>query len=320
MIGSGNALCLNLLGVHDGFNLLLAALNAIKGKPLSIDLCTVTQLEPSCTSSPSNTTPKYKRWFSFLSQAVGMMADVDINTEALRMIGDTRFILGFIHGVVVHKQSAVYLDVLNPEMDLKKMTESLLSHELSHGSNDDIEEKKLHPIEEGIPPLQHGNITDQLPNDLPMLPLDLKTYTKKNDSVTLKGWYRLQHPITSLYAGKFPYVSRGLLQFPFATGGDNKIDLALHLRTTRLNLIKGFLDAETGQLVYHPSMAYIKVDAFRVTPILAETKKEQKRKDRVITIDGERAPYEPIQVESHPKLLTVLSLHGKFITEFLAKA
>lgn len=35
---------------------------------------------------------------SFMSQTVGLMADVDIETEHLRWMGDLRFIWGFLRG------------------------------------------------------------------------------------------------------------------------------------------------------------------------------------------------------------------------------
>lgn len=39
-----------------------------------------------------------KRTISFMSQAMGLMADLDIGTEHLRWMGDSRFIVGLIRG------------------------------------------------------------------------------------------------------------------------------------------------------------------------------------------------------------------------------
>lgn len=39
-----------------------------------------------------------KRYFSFLSQAVGLMADLDLGTEHLRWMGSNRFVYGFLRG------------------------------------------------------------------------------------------------------------------------------------------------------------------------------------------------------------------------------
>jgi sphingosine kinase len=39
-----------------------------------------------------------KRTISFMSQALGLMADLDIGTEHLRWMGDARFMVGFLRG------------------------------------------------------------------------------------------------------------------------------------------------------------------------------------------------------------------------------
>jgi sphingosine kinase len=58
--------------------------NALAGRPMKADLFSVTM--------DSN------RVYSFMSQAMGLMAEVDIGTEHLRWMGDTRFFLGFLKG------------------------------------------------------------------------------------------------------------------------------------------------------------------------------------------------------------------------------
>ena len=39
-----------------------------------------------------------KRSISFMSQSLGLMADLDIGTENLRWMGDARFVFGFVKG------------------------------------------------------------------------------------------------------------------------------------------------------------------------------------------------------------------------------
>lgn len=41
---------------------------------------------------------KDRRVFSFMSQCIGLMADLDLGTEHLRWMGDTRFAVGFLRG------------------------------------------------------------------------------------------------------------------------------------------------------------------------------------------------------------------------------
>jgi sphingosine kinase len=39
-----------------------------------------------------------KHYLSFLTQASGLMADLDLGTEHLRWMGDGRFIIGYLQG------------------------------------------------------------------------------------------------------------------------------------------------------------------------------------------------------------------------------
>ncbi len=84
--GSGNALSCNLYGSHHPT---LAALAIVKGVPTSMDLMSVTQGDT--------------RTLSFLSQAYGVMADIDIKTEHLRWMGEARFTIGFLQLVLKKK-------------------------------------------------------------------------------------------------------------------------------------------------------------------------------------------------------------------------
>jgi len=54
------------------------------GQPMKVDLFSFTQ--------------DHKRSISFMSQSLGLMADLDIGTENLRWMGDTRFMVGLLRG------------------------------------------------------------------------------------------------------------------------------------------------------------------------------------------------------------------------------
>jgi sphingosine kinase len=107
--GSACAACTNLFGPKDTFNVPLATLNAIKGQPMAIDLQSVVLL------------PSQERRVSFLSVALGLMVDLDIGTENLRWMGDSRFIYGYLRGVMQSKscKALIKLDVV--EADKEKM-------------------------------------------------------------------------------------------------------------------------------------------------------------------------------------------------------
>ncbi|WVQ82967.1 hypothetical protein IAT38_005103 [Cryptococcus sp. DSM 104549] len=107
--GSACAVSINLMGVKDTFNIPLACLNIIKGRSMPIDLCSVLML-------PSNT-----RRFSFLSQAIGLMVDLDIGTENLRWMGDTRFVVGFLKGITQNKGNSCRVKLKVVEDDKVEM-------------------------------------------------------------------------------------------------------------------------------------------------------------------------------------------------------
>nr|ODN99905.1 D-erythro-sphingosine kinase [Cryptococcus depauperatus CBS 7855] len=149
--GSANAVCINLFGVKDTFNIPLASLNIIKGHHLPIDLCSVLLL-------PSNT-----RRFSFLAQAIGLMVDLDIGTENLRWMGDTRFLVGFLKGMVTNRSAKCRL-MLQVEEDDK--------YEMVKKARERVQERRgklvggggVDPLVEGAQSLdQHVNGNGSLP-------------------------------------------------------------------------------------------------------------------------------------------------------------
>ncbi|CAO1629283.1 unnamed protein product [Sympodiomycopsis kandeliae] len=372
--GSGNGLCVNLLGPEQGFNLALASLNAIKGRPLSLDVCVVTQprasgrgkdaARPTRQGKRSDTTSTsangvappadlavgadadptpltsapelpYEQYYSFLSQAIGLMADIDLGTEHLRALGDTRFVLGFIQGVISNTMCSVDIDVKlgvkgskNKEemrskvIDFNKKGQwdtSLRTQDQKLGSEDQDTSSS------GMPPLRHGPVTDPLQSSDgngsesdpklslhdPSWPYSVVANATDPDTDS-SVWARIDAPISALYAGKIPFVGRDLMQFPFALPGDGTIDIALLLHGGgRAGKLRAINDAETGSVVYDKSMAYLKVEAYRVTPKLAAGDARLK-KGGLVSIDGEHRPYAPFQAEVSPQQATTLSLFGRF--------
>ena len=124
---------------------------------------------------------------------------------------------------------------------------------------------------------------------------------------------RIQEPIASLYGGKLPYVSRDMMQFPFALPNDGTIDVAMILHAGgRAAKVPENGYAESGQIVYQKAMTYLKVEAIRVTPRRKEGDKKLKM-GGLISIDGEKVPYAPFQVEvAHGLQYSALSLYGRF--------
>ena len=162
--GSGNALSCNIYGSHYPT---LAALAIVKGVPTPLDLMSVTQGDT--------------RILSFLSQAYGVMADIDIKTEHLRWMGETRFTVGFLQ--LVLKKKTYPCDIaFKVEIDGK---ENIRAHYRNHlegasqpnpdgnGAVDGLSEATVDSSEDqGLPPLKYGTPEDKLPEGWEVLPYE----------------------------------------------------------------------------------------------------------------------------------------------------
>lgn len=101
--GSGNGMCANLYGTSRPS---AAALAIVKARRVPIDLASVTfaPFEEAAKDgavadsqgSPQQQQQQPLRVLSFLSQALGIVADSDLGTEDMRWLGQPRFLIGFL--------------------------------------------------------------------------------------------------------------------------------------------------------------------------------------------------------------------------------
>lgn len=235
--GSANGFSMALLGLKEGLDVGCAVLNAIKGKKMKIDLCSFRQND--------------KKSISFLTQTVGLIADLDLGTEGLRWMGDTRFVVGFIWEVMQNKGYGIKLEIKTSVRDKAELVKSFKSRNESSTSSDDAEET----------------------------------------------WITIDKPVGYMYAGKIPYVSKDLMQFPLALCDDGYIDVVVQDRISRLAFLKAMDGSEQGKQYWISSQHYYKARAYRLTPHGSEGH---------CSIDGERFPHVPFEVEVLPRLGTTL--------------
>lgn len=166
--GSGNALACNVFGTHRPS---LAALAIVKGVATPLDLISITQGD--------------RRILSFLSQALGIMAEADLGTEHLRWMGEHRFTYGVIMRILKKKIYPCDLwakvDIDHKDgvrdhyrrerentsvLELDKMTASLGSATQAGGGQSsvaDSDEATGNDDATGLPPLKYGTVNDKLP-------------------------------------------------------------------------------------------------------------------------------------------------------------
>lgn len=221
--GSGNAMSCNLYGTHRPGP---AALAIVKGVPTPLDLVSVTHGD--------------RRTISFLSQALGTIAECDLGTEHLRWMGASRFTYGFLRLVMQKKtypcDIAVKVEIEDKD-DVKEhyrrqvavaLTTTTGSVEsCSDGSSRDQsrdrvgqqqqqpgcgEEQQSHGASPasssvdgdsgpGLPPLKYGTVLDKLPD----------------------GWETVQYDkLGNFYCGnvsKLPFSPLNVSPLPFLTPG-----------------------------------------------------------------------------------------------------
>ncbi|CAE6433423.1 unnamed protein product [Rhizoctonia solani] len=261
--GSGNALSISLFGPEDGFDVAVAALNAIKGRRMPYDLCSFTQDGETSVS--------------FLSQAIGLMADLDLGTENLRWMGDARFVAGFLRGVVSNKPCAMTLSIKMANNDKAQMVETLHKFKADPKSATEPTSPVTEDQEYGISPR-----FDQ-------------------EDVNGPGWFTFDKPVLYVYSGTMPYVSRDLMAFPVALPSDGMVDITVQELVPRPLMVKMISGGETGEQFWLPTQHYFKAEAYRLRPHASSGH---------LSIDGERFPYKEFHVETLKGLGTTLSMTG----------
>ena len=301
--GSGNAMSWNLNGTGSTS---MAALCVVKGLRTPFDLASVTQGE--------------KRTISFLSQAVGVVAESDLGTDNIRWMGAARFTYGFfvrLLGKTVYPCDIAVKTCIASKLDIKTHYAAELS----------TKRRKLPPSESAstaLPPLQHGSILDPLPRAAPEGPF--------TDQWSLTPYRNLGN----FYAGNMTIMAESAPFFPASLPHDGLLDLVtIPGDISRLKAISLLLSVEKGTFFDTDVANFRKVAAYRVVPkfgrwregtaVAVKTSRAGKvlkalgisggsggagRDGGFISIDGEKMPFEPFQVEVHKGLGTTLSRSG----------
>ncbi|KAJ7632665.1 ATP-NAD kinase-like domain-containing protein [Roridomyces roridus] len=246
--GTGNALSLNLLGMderpflqtkmqkeltgmQDGFDVSAAALNVVKGLPMNVDLFSLTQV---CIIISFHVKPMDfkggKRTISFMSQGMGLIADLDIGTEHLRWMGEIRFTVGLVKGLIQFKPCPVQLSyrAVDSETDKDKMYDMMQKRRGNDKKGDDavLPQTSAETDDTSLPPLKYS-------------------FDRQKGAI----------------------CSRDYMAFPVSLADDGLIDIVAHRVSSRANLLAGFGEAPKGVMYWDPSQSYIKAHAYRVKPL-----------------------------------------------------
>ncbi|KIW12836.1 hypothetical protein PV08_08023 [Exophiala spinifera] len=306
--GTGNAMSWNLTGTGEPST---AALGIVKGIRTPMDLASVTQGST--------------RTLSFLSQSLGIVAESDLGTENIRWMGDARFTYGFLVRLI---GKTVYPIELAVKTEIEEK-DDIRRHYAEHMaaarrrnqagialSRDDLDGPLDTSTGLGLPPLKYGTVDDPLPG-------------------SDEGWT----PMTSypnmgnFYCGNMAMMAADAPFFSASLPCDGLLDLITIdgdiPRTTAVGLM---LSVPKGTLFDQECVRYRKVSAIRVVPKfgnMAKRSENEARQNKMgqlldrmgvsgngrnasrdggyFSVDGEKLPFQPFQVEIHKGLGTVLS-------------
>lgn len=294
--GTGNAMSLNLNGTDSPS---WAALAIVKGVPTSLDLVAITQGD--------------QKYFSFLSQAVGIVAESDLGTESLRWMGPLRFTWGFLVRILGQSIYPAEISIATETEDKHEIRQlhrqAMEEHAaasakgLASPSDTDLSE---HDSDSQLPPLRYGTVRDPVP----------------------ANFTTADHPhLGNFYTGNMPIMSPGVLFFPASLPADGLADLiTIPGNVSRFVALRMLTSVEDGTIINFPEVDYRKVTGYRIVPRMAPAIPKGKGKLRwkigkwlagasrqkqgLIAVDGESVPFEPFQAEVQKGLATVLSRSG----------
>ncbi|KAI0489922.1 sphingoid long chain base kinase-like protein [Xylaria cf. heliscus] len=277
--GSGNAMSCNLNGSYAPGP---SALAVIKGIRTSVDLMSVTQGS--------------QRTLSFLSQSVGIVAECDLGTENLRWLGAKRFDVGIAQRIFSKKvypcDIAIKVEIEGKDQikahyrrirDRQPQSHKEEGGESAAGASSSTSD--IQPdAGEGLPPLRFGTVKDPLPEDWQLASCD---------------------KLGNFYCGNMAWMAPNANFFPAACINDGLMDVIINDGDiSPLKYIDLMTSVEANKHFDKQLLSYQKAVAYRFTP--------RDQADGYISIDGERVPFEPFQVEIHPGLGTVISKNARY--------
>lgn len=264
--GTGNAMSLNLNGTDSAS---MAALCIVKGIRTPLDLISITQGD--------------RRTLSFLSQSVGIVAEIDCGTDHLRWMGSARFTYGFlarILGKTVYPcDLAVKIDIPN-KAQIKEHYRREITDPAPLSERRPQQPSTKEP--QGLPPLKYGTISSPMPSTFTPIPAS---------------------NLGNFFAGNMALMAPDTNFFPATLPSDGHLDLVtIAGDISRHSAIATFLAIENGHFFDMPHVNYRKISGYRIVP--------KAGRESYISIDGERVPFEGYQAEVHRGLGTVLSRSG----------
>lgn len=216
-----------------------------------------------------------KRTLSFLSQSLGIVAESDLGTDNIRWMGEARFTYGFLvrlMGKTIYPIEVAVKEEITDKQSIKK----------HYAQRRKTGPPPLNETEGGLPALKYGTINDPLPD----------------------GWQMVAYPkMGNFYSGNMSFMAPDAPFFPSALPSDGLLDLfCIDGDIPRRKSIELLMSMPKGTFFDQKVVKCTKITAMRVIP-----KYGNQANKGCFSVDGEKYPFEPFQVEVHQSLGTVLS-------------
>ena len=273
--GSGNALassiCYLAKEAYIGLNTECFAMHmgflSSKYDILPMDLVAVDTTPHRKDESVSN------RVYSFLGIEWAIIADVDYESEKYRFLGGFRFVVGALKRILNLKTYRGRLSFLpSSGTYTPKGALNIIQHPVN---NNEIAVENLDATKPSV-----------------------KYLTPLNQPVP-SNWMVIEETFVLVLIVQKPLIAQDFIAWPDCKL-ENKEMLLIFVKAgiTKFQLMKLFLESETGNYLNHELVESVRVKAFRIEPL---------QENSYIMVDGENVPYGPIQGEILDPMLNCIA-------------
>lgn len=228
-----------------------------------------------------------QRTFMTLLQSWGLVADLDIESERFRSIGETRFILGSIKAVLQRRLYQGKVHFLPEEENTPAAANGgatsaaeVKNSEKSESSSKDLKDEEERTTTEE----EHQELVAPPTNLLPPLSEPVPS-----------SWTTIEGNFVGFTTIMCSFFGHGFLANGDMKLGSGLIELDYCMEDmSRWGMMALMLSGETGNFRRRSDMNIVKTKAYRVEPSPSTP--------GIITIDGEVIDYAPHQLQIHPGL------------------
>lgn len=254
--GSGNGLAKSILfECGETYSTKVATFVAITGVPSYLDISTAT------TTSESHV--------SFLALSWGMIADVDINSESMRWMGEARFTVSGISRVISKKLYRGRLSMLLAKPTSTSIGDTATGGKSSSSTGSEAQEGAAELVK--LPPL-----TESLDA---CVAEDPSSWLVLEDDFVMVWVVQTSHASATMHTGPGVTLNDGIFTVTLVRGN-----------CSRWKLLKIMIEMETGNHFQIPEVEVYQARAYRLEPLTAEG---------LYSLDGEAIEYGPVQCEMH---------------------